>query len=309
MADLNADEDLIPKDERRHRSILDTRVQHDGELSDSDDEGDGGRRNHESFKKRRLRSPSPPNPAAPVGPPTENRNSVASENVTSSGRTVADEALVKTLEAEMMDMDPEESNVRMESLPPPAPSPTPVAMGAPSPPPVTMRSLSPPPITMAAPSPPPTVLATPSPPRVPIAVPVSPITTKPASPGASVPPRPGAIPIAQPSPAPFDASHTPTLDKHIIERNERNQGDGGSTTASVHPKAPAIAQVSRAPEVTPPVASQASTQQSTTSQPPAMSQIPPVVARPIAQSQPAPPVPAPPPIEPEDELEDGEMRD
>ncbi|KIY69686.1 hypothetical protein CYLTODRAFT_442528 [Cylindrobasidium torrendii FP15055 ss-10] len=124
MADLNADEDLIPKDERRHRSILDTRVQRDGELSDSDDEGDGGRRNHESFKKRRLHSPSPPS-AAPVGPATENRNGVAIENGVPLGQAVVDEALVKTLEAEMMDLDPEESNVRMESLPP---SPVPGAV-------------------------------------------------------------------------------------------------------------------------------------------------------------------------------------
>src|ERR1700761_1586345 len=46
MEDPNADEDLIPPDSRRHRRLLDSRIQNDGELSDSDDEGEGGRRNH-----------------------------------------------------------------------------------------------------------------------------------------------------------------------------------------------------------------------------------------------------------------------
>ncbi|KAJ3827391.1 histone deacetylase complex catalytic component RPD3 [Lentinula raphanica] len=46
MDDPNADEDLIPPDTRRPQRLLDTRIQNDGELSDSDDEGEGGRRNH-----------------------------------------------------------------------------------------------------------------------------------------------------------------------------------------------------------------------------------------------------------------------
>jgi histone deacetylase 1/2 len=37
---------LIPKDERRPRRLLDSRRQADGELSDSDDEGEGGRKDH-----------------------------------------------------------------------------------------------------------------------------------------------------------------------------------------------------------------------------------------------------------------------
>jgi histone deacetylase 1/2 len=48
MDDLNADEDMISQDERRPRRLLDSRRQADGELSDSDDEGEGGRRNHAS---------------------------------------------------------------------------------------------------------------------------------------------------------------------------------------------------------------------------------------------------------------------
>ncbi|KAJ7293258.1 histone deacetylase complex, catalytic component RPD3 [Mycena rebaudengoi] len=46
LDDPNEDEDLIPPDTRRHRRLLDSRRQADGELSDSDDEGEGGRRNH-----------------------------------------------------------------------------------------------------------------------------------------------------------------------------------------------------------------------------------------------------------------------
>ena len=50
IEDQNKDEDLISSDERRPRSMLDSRRQVDGELSDSDDEGEGGRRNHSSYR-------------------------------------------------------------------------------------------------------------------------------------------------------------------------------------------------------------------------------------------------------------------
>lgn len=50
IEDPNKDEDLIPPDERRPRRLLDSRRQADGELSDSDDEGEGGRRNHASHR-------------------------------------------------------------------------------------------------------------------------------------------------------------------------------------------------------------------------------------------------------------------
>lgn len=50
MDDLNQDEDAADPDDRRNQRHLDTRVQADGELSDSDDEGDGGRRDHKSHK-------------------------------------------------------------------------------------------------------------------------------------------------------------------------------------------------------------------------------------------------------------------
>lgn len=46
LDDPNRDEELISADERRPRRLLDSRRQADGNLSDSDDEGEGGRRNH-----------------------------------------------------------------------------------------------------------------------------------------------------------------------------------------------------------------------------------------------------------------------
>lgn len=51
LDDPNADEDLISPDERRPMRLLDSRRQADGELSDSDDEGEGGRRDHAKFRE------------------------------------------------------------------------------------------------------------------------------------------------------------------------------------------------------------------------------------------------------------------
>jgi len=50
--DPNEDEDLIDPDDRRPMRLLDSRRQPDGELSDSEDEGDGGRRNHARYRER-----------------------------------------------------------------------------------------------------------------------------------------------------------------------------------------------------------------------------------------------------------------
>ena len=50
--DPNEDEDLIDPDDRRPMRLLDSRRQPDGELSDSEDEGEGGRRNHARYRER-----------------------------------------------------------------------------------------------------------------------------------------------------------------------------------------------------------------------------------------------------------------
>lgn len=52
MDDPNEDEDLIDPNDRRPTRLLDSRRQADGELSDSDDEGEGGRRNHARYRDR-----------------------------------------------------------------------------------------------------------------------------------------------------------------------------------------------------------------------------------------------------------------
>ena len=50
MEDLNKDEDNDDPDERRPIRLLDSRIQNDGELSDSEDEGEGGRRDRSSHR-------------------------------------------------------------------------------------------------------------------------------------------------------------------------------------------------------------------------------------------------------------------
>ena len=50
MNDPNKDEDAINPNERRPQRLLDSPVQRDDELSDSEDEGEGGRKNHASHR-------------------------------------------------------------------------------------------------------------------------------------------------------------------------------------------------------------------------------------------------------------------
>lgn len=50
LDDPNRDEDFESRDIRRPQRLLDSRRQADGELSDSDDEGEGGRRNHMRYR-------------------------------------------------------------------------------------------------------------------------------------------------------------------------------------------------------------------------------------------------------------------
>lgn len=64
IEDPNKDDDLIPPNERRPRRLLDARRQKDGELSDSDDEGEGGRRNHAHHRDRDSASRSDGNDSA-----------------------------------------------------------------------------------------------------------------------------------------------------------------------------------------------------------------------------------------------------
>ncbi|OSD05960.1 histone deacetylase [Trametes coccinea BRFM310] len=51
MVEDDPDEDMVDPNDRRPQRLLDSRRQADGELSDSDDEGEGGRRNQASHKE------------------------------------------------------------------------------------------------------------------------------------------------------------------------------------------------------------------------------------------------------------------
>ncbi|KAJ7275370.1 histone deacetylase complex, catalytic component RPD3 [Mycena haematopus] len=64
LDDPGEETDLIPPDTRRHRLLLDSRRQADGELSDSDDEGEGGRTNHASHRDSDSTTRSSGNEAA-----------------------------------------------------------------------------------------------------------------------------------------------------------------------------------------------------------------------------------------------------
>ncbi|PCH33397.1 histone deacetylase complex catalytic component RPD3 [Wolfiporia cocos MD-104 SS10] len=77
LEDPNEDEDMISKDERRPQRLLDSRRQADGELSDSDDEGEGGRKNHASHRERE---------SAPLSP-TTGRRFGAAVGIMSTGTT------------------------------------------------------------------------------------------------------------------------------------------------------------------------------------------------------------------------------
>lgn len=52
LEDPNENEDFEDPNERRPMRLLDARRQPDGELSDSEDEGEGGRRNHARYRDR-----------------------------------------------------------------------------------------------------------------------------------------------------------------------------------------------------------------------------------------------------------------
>jgi len=120
MDDPNADEDLISPDNRRPVGILDSRRQADGELSDSDDEGLGGRRNRESFKQRRSRTPPTRNEGAPGRSGIMLANS-SSSHAGPSAHTTAEKVLssgLAVLEPEDVAMAPVEvSASRTEDTP------------------------------------------------------------------------------------------------------------------------------------------------------------------------------------------------
>jgi hypothetical protein len=85
MEDPNADEDLIPLDTRRVTRLLDSVIQPDGTLSDSEDEGEGGRRNHATNRDVDTEAPDA-TPAATTDLPPNESETMAEEEMDVSAR-------------------------------------------------------------------------------------------------------------------------------------------------------------------------------------------------------------------------------
>ena len=137
MDDLNQDEDTVDLDDRRNQRMLDSRVQADGELSDSDDEGVGGRKNQHSHKdddlvpaRKFITTTGIMNPGASAashgaGPSAHPPTSIPTALVTTDEMDVdggpADELkLTDTTEKDHQPQPPAESSV---GKPAPAPEP------------------------------------------------------------------------------------------------------------------------------------------------------------------------------------------
>ncbi|KAF9270489.1 histone deacetylase complex, catalytic component RPD3 [Marasmius fiardii PR-910] len=104
MDDPNEEEDLIPPDTRRTRRLLDSRIQNDGELSDSDDEGEGGRRNHTSNKEADSDAKGTVGRKYAVGAGIMNSSSTLTHGAGPTGHTTAVRILSKGSSAKM-DLD------------------------------------------------------------------------------------------------------------------------------------------------------------------------------------------------------------
>lgn len=107
--DYNMEEDDVDLDERRPRSERDRRIQPEGELSDSEDEGEGDRRNHQDWKQMK-----PLNEDMEV----EMVNEVKAE----TSDAVSEVPIQTTLEGGNVNTDGPPSAMRDEPLSPPSPS-------------------------------------------------------------------------------------------------------------------------------------------------------------------------------------------
>jgi hypothetical protein len=138
MNDSSKQDDLIPPDTRRHRSILDSRRQADGELSDSDDEGQGGRRDHAEHKTRKSVSPrtrtatpeSVLTGAQAVGGRSGIMNPAGSSALAGPSTNTPAEKVLETVAAKN---DAMEVDTPIETTPPSAPGPSAPLVPAPGP--------------------------------------------------------------------------------------------------------------------------------------------------------------------------------
>jgi len=104
MEDLNEDEDFMDPDDRRPMRLLDSRRQADGELSDSDDEGEGGRRNHARYRDRESEEPNGSHKFG-LGGGILNSGSLNTHGAGPSGHTTAVRILSAAAAESVMDVD------------------------------------------------------------------------------------------------------------------------------------------------------------------------------------------------------------
>ncbi|PPQ90414.1 hypothetical protein CVT25_014932 [Psilocybe cyanescens] len=105
LDDPNEDEDLIDPDDRRPMRLLDSRRQADGELSDSDDEGEGGRRNHAMYRKRESDEINGGTHKFGLGGGILNSGTMNSHGAGPSGHTTAVRMLAAAAAESNMDVD------------------------------------------------------------------------------------------------------------------------------------------------------------------------------------------------------------
>lgn len=105
LDDPNEDEDLMDPDDRRPMRLLDARRQADGDLSDSDDEGEGGRRNHARYRKRESEEPNGGNHKFGLGGGILSSGTMNSHGAGPSGHTTAVRVLASVAAESNMDVD------------------------------------------------------------------------------------------------------------------------------------------------------------------------------------------------------------
>ena len=99
LDDPNQNEDFEDPNDRRPMRLLDSRRQADGELSDSEDEGEGGRRNHARYRDRETDDTNGGHKFG-MGGGILNAGSMASHGADPSGHTTAVRILSSSAAAE-----------------------------------------------------------------------------------------------------------------------------------------------------------------------------------------------------------------
>lgn len=99
LDDPNQNEDFEDPNDRRPMRLLDSRRQADGELSDSEDEGEGGRRNHARYRDRETDDTNGGHKFG-MGGGILNAGSMASHGAGPSGHTTAVRILTSSAAAE-----------------------------------------------------------------------------------------------------------------------------------------------------------------------------------------------------------------